>query len=78
MAERPESIRGRREFLRAMGRGLALGGLGLLTWMTSRKRSRSIRNETCVGNGICRGCPSIDDCGLPQALSFKRVMERDS
>ena len=34
------------------------------------------RKETCVNNGICRGCPEVNSCGLPQALSIKQVVRK--
>lgn len=62
----------RREFLRGLGRALALGtllvgGAGL----ASKPRKHS---ESCAGDGVCGRCGSLDDCGLPQALSARRGM----
>jgi hypothetical protein len=58
----------RREFLLNVLRGTVLlgvlGGIGALV---------AKRGETCVGNGICRGCVEFAQCGLPQALSAKEA-----
>ena len=56
----------RREFFRTLGRGvlaaLCLAGIGALTLKPG---------ETCDRNGLCRGCASLADCSLPQALSAR-------
>jgi len=56
----------RRDFFRSIARlivlGGAVGGVAALTRKTG---------ESCVNQGICRGCPAFDGCGLPQALSAK-------
>jgi hypothetical protein len=61
----------RREFLRSVLRwtilGGAVAGVGALA---------SKRGESCVNQGVCRGCAAFDGCGLPQALSAKEVQGR--
>ncbi len=55
------------------------GLLALLTGGTAaalRKRQRLVAQGKCVGQGICRGCDVLDDCGLPRALSMKQVLAR--
>ncbi len=54
----------RRDFLR----NTALGGLAALAATFVARRPR----QTCVKDGLCRGCAAFDDCGLPRALSMKR------
>ena len=78
MAEKPDSSKGRRDFLRTLARGLAIGSLGLLGWAASRRRGTARRQETCTGDGVCRRCPSLEGCGLPQARSFKRAKEKNA
>ena len=75
MTEIPDSHKGRREFLKNAVRGLALGGLSLLAWIALRRRTPDVPRQTCIGNGICRGCEGLEDCGLPQALSLKRAVK---
>ena len=64
----------RKEFLRTLGRGLALGGLGLLVFRLFRHGGvrRPAGSETCVNDGLCRGCGAFAGCGLPAALSAKQ------
>lgn len=66
----------RREFLRDVGRkaiaSLLVFGTGSLV---AKKSTKSI--EECTGDGICRGCADLTDCGLPGALSFKERDKQD-
>lgn len=63
----------RRELFRAAGRGAALAALAAVGGvLTARGRSR-LSGQECVNAGICRGCPAIGDCGLPQALSARQA-----
>jgi hypothetical protein len=64
----------RREFLRTAGRLIALGGLGILVFRLLRggRGSRPAGAETCVNEGLCRGCGAFAGCGLPAALSAKQ------
>jgi hypothetical protein len=61
----------RREFLRACGRGVAVGALGLLAAALRGRTGAADEAERCGSRGICRGCGRVERCGLPQALSFK-------
>ena len=56
----------RREFLRSIARLAVLGGAAGGVVALTRKSG-----ETCVNEGVCRGCPVFGGCGLPQALSAK-------
>ena len=60
----------RRDFAR-FGALTAIGGLA------ARLISRRSR-ETCINQGICRGCTEFADCGLPQALSARTVLKGTS
>ena len=64
----------RREFLKAAGRLAALGGLGILVFRLLRRTGvrRPAGSETCVNDGLCRGCGAFAGCGLPAALSAKQ------
>ena len=64
----------RREFLRTAGRLIALGGLGVLVFRLLHRTGarRSAGAETCVNEGLCRGCGAFAGCGLPAALSAKQ------
>jgi len=61
----------RRTFLRTVSRGAILGGLALLGIALARRSVRA--DQTCTGQGYCRGCRRIEDCVLPQAQSAKRA-----
>jgi hypothetical protein len=62
----------RREFLRSAGRLGVLGGLALLGARLLRGKPRP-GDQACVNDSICRGCPTLVSCGLPQALSAKEA-----
>ena len=64
----------RREFFRTAGRAIALGGLGILVFRLLRRGGarRPAAGETCINDGLCRGCPAFAGCGLPAALSAKQ------
>jgi hypothetical protein len=63
----------RREFFRRLGRNLALGAAAVVTGVLGARRRGATKNHACVNQGVCRGCPSFDGCGLPQALSAKQA-----
>ncbi len=58
----------RREFLRSILRWTLVGGAVAGGVALTRKKG-----ETCVNQGICRGCAAFEGCGLPQALSAKEA-----
>ena len=49
----------------------ALAAIGAVAARLVSQRAR----ETCVNEGICRGCTELSDCGLPQALSARAVLK---
>jgi hypothetical protein len=63
----------RREFLKALGR---LGALGGLTLLGLRSLTGASRRETCLSSGVCSMCAFTAGCGLPQALSYKNRKAR--
>ena len=70
----------RREFLRGGARYVLLAGLAAVSAALVKRRSATLPGQTCINQGICRGCGAVGDCGLPQALSFKQATQtrRDS
>ena len=61
----------RREFMRD---GTRYGLLSLAAWLAARlARPGAAGNQTCVNRGLCRGCAVFAGCGLPQALSVRRI-----
>jgi hypothetical protein len=74
MNERMQSVcANRREFLRGSLRHALLAGLAAVSVVLVKRRGTSLPSQTCINQGICRGCGAFEDCGLPQALSAKRV-----
>jgi hypothetical protein len=62
----------RRQFLSTLARLAALGGIGALTAKLLAGRGGASRSgETCVNQGVCRGCSAFAGCGLPSALSAR-------
>ena len=64
----------RRNFIKRIGRytmltAFFIGG-GILF---RRKKIIPKPIETCINQGICRGCSVLEDCTLPLALSMKRA-----
>ena len=68
----------RRGFFTSLGRASALGAMAAMA-VGLATRQRTNGEEACVNQGICRGCPSFDTgCGLPQALSARAVLGRQT
>jgi len=65
----------RREFLRGGARYALLWALAAISGALVKRRVGSLPGQTCLNQGICRGCGAVGDCGLPQALSFKQVTQ---
>ena len=65
----------RREFLRGGARYALLAGLAAVSAVLVKRSGASLSGQTCINQGICRGCGAVGDCGLPQALSFKQATQ---
>jgi hypothetical protein len=50
------------------------GALAAMSAVAARLIARRSR-ETCINEGICRGCTEFSDCGLPQALSARSALK---
>ena len=68
----------RREFMRDGFRYAVLTGLAAVSAILYQRSGGKLSGQTCINQGICRGCASFTDCGLPQALSAKEVLSRSS
>jgi hypothetical protein len=65
----------RREWLRAAGRAMVFGGLGLLAAMLGRRAGPPARREVpCSGGGRCGACPALTGCELPRGQSARIVL----
>ena len=72
MNEKPDIRQTKREFLRACGRGVVLGGLAaLLGGLFSRRGFWSSLFSNCGGS--CAGCPELAGCIRPEAGAARRV-----
>jgi hypothetical protein len=61
-----------------MLRNVSLVLLGTAGGVAAIKRGRLMREGKCVNRGICSACEVFEDCGLPRALSVRRVLARTS
>jgi len=50
------------------------GAFAAVSAVAAHLVARRLR-ETCINDGVCRGCMQFSDCGLPQALSAKSVLK---
>ncbi len=71
-----EPVHPRRQFFRSLLRNASLTLLGVAGGVGVAKRRRLVREGKCVSGGVCCGCEVFDDCGLPRALSARRVFAR--
>lgn len=78
MSKQTQETPNRREFFRGSVRYALLTGLAAVSAVLIRKQGTPLAGQTCVNQGICRGCGVVGDCGLPQALSFKQATQRKS
>jgi hypothetical protein len=62
----------RRDFLRNLGRCVALGGMTVLGGYLALKRARAIEAGTCINQGVCGRCPISHGCRLPEAQSYRQ------
>jgi len=62
----------RREFMRDGFRYALLTGLAVVSTTLFQRSGGRLSGQTCINQGICRGCTTFTDCRLPQALSAKQ------
>lgn len=55
--------------------GQLAAGAALATVAVVLGRRVSMPSHDCTGQFICRGCPSLDPCVLPQAMSLKKAIQ---
>jgi hypothetical protein len=66
----------RREFLRGGLRYALLTAVGAVSATLVKRSGGQLTGQTCINQGICRGCTAFTDCGLPQALSAKQYQRK--
>jgi len=74
MSEHPGKVQSRRELFAGALRYATLGLLTAGSAALYAKRQWLVRQGICIGDGICTGCEVLDRCGLPAALSAKKVL----
>lgn len=65
----------RREFLRGGARYTLLAGLAAVSAALFKRSGGRLAGQTCINEGICRGCTAFEACGLPQALSVRQAAQ---
>jgi hypothetical protein len=68
----------RREFLRGSARYALLTAVAAVSATLFQRSGGQLSGQTCINQGICRGCGAFADCGLPQALSAKQFSSPNS
>jgi hypothetical protein len=69
---RDENI-SRRNFIKTLGFSFFFTSLLAGTAALAVKGKGNLSGQSCGNQYICRKCGLIENCGLPQALSFKTV-----
>jgi len=74
----PNDVVDRREFIRGLLRKAAVAGLALAGGALAAKslNAPAAPEKPCVNQGVCRGCGSFPQCGLPQALSLRDSLKK--
>ena len=61
----------RREFLRGGARYALLTAVATVSAALIQRSGGKLAGQTCINQGLCRGCGAFAECGLPSALSAK-------
>lgn len=65
----------RREWMKTVGRGVALAGLGVVVMILGRRVGNSQAQAECTKT-LCYGCRRADSCRLPKAVAYRREKSR--
>jgi hypothetical protein len=77
MNEAGQNGESRREFFRDGARYALLTAVATVSATLFQRSGGKVSGQTCINQGICRGCGAFADCGLPQALSAKQAKPGD-
>jgi len=69
----PDKSSNRREFFRASGRYLALGGLASLVAFQELKNRGLGNDPNCIKFDTCRECLKFARCSKPKAERFRSI-----
>ncbi len=64
--------RNRRNFIRSLGRSIALVGAGFIGTLAFRKPIQPNQDAFCERINPCKACQELSQCGLPQAIAYKQ------
>jgi len=62
----------RREFLRGLGRGVAVAAVAGVTALLLLRNGKAAAPPECPGGGRCKGCRRAATCSLPPARDAQR------
>ncbi len=77
MSDSLKRTQNRRQLLARTLRYATLGLIGAGGAGAFSKRRRLAGENKCANRGICRGCETLEDCRLPQALSLKQALKKN-
>ena len=72
MSDPADMRHSRRELMRALGRGAALGCLCVIGAVTTRRSRRVKREGACADPSVCRACGAVGRCGLQPARAARQ------
>ena len=73
MKVRWEQTDTRRGFFRRVGQGVAGAAVAALGAVLVFRGGRRDPDQTCINDGLCRGCPRLGGCVLPRAQITRRM-----
>jgi hypothetical protein len=74
--DKAPDVTDRREFLRVCARWGLLGGIGALAVRLLRRDEAAPSARQCANAGVCRGCPALPECELPDGTMARRGLGR--
>jgi len=76
MTPRPDNPIDRRRFFRNAARGAAVAAIASTAAVLGRRRPDP-QKQSCQYHSLCRGCPILTGCQLPQAYVFRDATQGD-
>ncbi len=73
MSEAGQKGESRRDFLRGGVRYALVSAVATVSATLFHRSGGKLTGQTCVNQGICRGCGAFAACALPPALSAKQA-----
>ena len=76
MTRRPDTKIDRRRFFRAAARGAVLAVMAGAAVVLGRRQPNP-QTQSCDRQSVCRNCPILQGCGMPQAHVFRDAVQGD-